>query len=188
MPISIAVEAGVVTQEIEFKSFGILLTFTPVVLSSGLISLKLATEVSALNFDVGALDIAFGGVIPALDVRRAETTVELPSGGGIIIGGLLQDDIRSQVEGFPGLKDIPVLGTLFRSNSFQKGETELVVMVSAYLVKPVSENRFVLPSDGFVSPNDFDLYLLGRLHAVYSKSDLPPPIEPLQGPIGYIME
>ena len=189
VPISFSfTESGEPVQEIEFKSFGILLTFTPVVLSSGLISLKLSTEVSALNFDEGALTIAGGGVIPALDVRRTETTVELPSGGGIVIGGLLQDNIRSAVAGFPGLKDVPVLGALFRSNSFQKAETELVVMVSAYLVSSVSEREFSLPGDGFVSPNDFDLYLLGRLHAVYAKTDLPPPIEPLQGPIGYIME
>ena len=174
-------------QEIEFKSFGILLTFTPVVLSSGLISLKLSTEVSELS-TVGALALGTGGTIPGLTVRRTETTVELPSGGGIVIGGLLQDDIASAVEGFPGLKDVPVLGALFRSNSFQKSETELVVMVSAYLVKPVSEREFALPGDGFVASNDFDMYLLGRLHAVYAKTDLPPPLEPLQGPIGYIME
>ena len=190
VPIGITISGDVVTQDIEFKSFGILLTFTPVVLSSGLISLKLSTEVSSLNFDtdLGALKIANSGIIPALDVRRTETTVELPSGGGIVIGGLLQNDIRSQVEGFPGLKDIPVLGALFRSTSFQKGETELVIMVSAYLVKSVAGREFALPGDGFVAANDFDLYLLGRLHAVYAKTDLPPPIEPLQGPIGYIME
>ena len=189
VPISFTVVDDVPIQEIEFKSFGILLTFTPVVLSSGLISLKLSTEVSALNFDEGggAL-VTRNGTIPALDVRRTETTVELPSGGGIVIGGLLQDNIRSAVEGFPGLKDVPVLGALFRSNAFQKAETELVIMVSAYLVNSVSEREFSLPGDGFVSPNDFDLYLLGRLHAVYAKTDLPPPIESLQGPIGFIME
>ena len=190
VPISFTVtEGGLPIQEIEFKSFGILLTFTPVVLSSGTISLKLSTEVSSLDFSDGggALD-SIGGFIPALVVRRTETTVELPSGGGIVIGGLLQDDIRSAVEGFPGLKDVPVLGALFRSNSYQKGETELVVMVSAYLVKSVSEREFALPGDGFVAANDFDLYLLGRLHAVYAKTDLPPSIESLQGPIGYIME
>ncbi|MCZ6840167.1 MAG: type II and III secretion system protein family protein, partial [Alphaproteobacteria bacterium] len=188
VPIGITFTADVVTQDIEFKSFGILLTFTPVVLDSGLISLKLSTEVSQLNFGEGALTIANGGVIPALDVRRTETTVELPSGGGIVIGGLLQENISSMVDGFPGLKDIPILGTLFRSTQFQKGETELVIMVSAYLVKAVSGREFALPSDGFVASNDFDLYLLGRLHAVYAKTDLPPPIEQLQGTIGYIME
>ena len=191
VPIGITISGDVVTQDIEFKSFGILLTFTPVVLSSGLISLKLSTEVSELDFSDGGGAFTPAGAaspIPALTVRRTETTVELPSGGGIVIGGLLQDDIRSQVEGFPGLKDIPVLGALFRSNSYQKGETELVIMVSAYLVKSVAGREFALPGDGFVSSNDFDLYLLGRLHAVYAKTDLPPPIEPLQGPIGYIME
>ena len=188
VPISFTVIDDVPIQEIEFKSFGILLTFTPVVLSSGLISLKLSTEVSALTDEGGFRPSLTSSTIPALVVRRTETTVELPSGGGIVIGGLLQDDIRSAVEGFPGLKDVPVLGALFRSTSFQKNETELVVMISAYLVKPVSAREFALPSDGFVAPNDFDLYLLGRLHAVYAKTDLPPPIEPLQGPIGYIME
>ena len=186
-------ETDKITIEIEFKEFGILLTFTPVVLSSNLISLKLSIEVSALNFGPAALRIDIGDqllpiTIPAIDINRAETTVELPSGGGMVIAGLIQEDMRSAVDGFPGLKDVPVLGALFRSQDFLSGDSELVVMVSAYIVKPVSERAFVMPGDGFVAANDFDMYLLGRLHAVYSKSDLPPPLEPLQGPIGYIME
>ena len=196
VPVNVTVtDAGQVTIDVEFKQFGIVLTFTPVVLSSGLISLKLSTEVSSLDFVETKLDIPIGGgqvvTIPGLIVNRAETTVELPSGGGIVIAGLLQDDVRNTIEGIPGLKDIPILGALFRSTSFQKGETELVITVTAYLSRPVSEGAIALPTDGFAPANDFDMYLLGRLHDVYVKPKAPDqalPIGRLLGPVGYIME
>ena len=132
---------------IEFREFGIILTFTPVVLSSGLINLKISTEVSQL----AAGGVVIGGLtIPALAVNRAETTVEVPSGGSLLIAGLLQSDLSNTIDGFPGLKDIPILGTLFRSTAFQKNETELVVAVSAFLINPVSEGRSPCPR--MVSP------------------------------------
>ncbi len=170
----------------EFKQFGVVLSFTPVVLSSGMISLKISTEVSELTPLAAELEIDFIDFF--LSSNKAETTVELPSGGSIVIAGLLQNDIRNTVRGFPGLKDIPVLGALFRSVDFAKEETELVISVTAYLVAPVNNRDIALPTDGFAPASDFDLYFLGRLHDVYARPGEPPPSEPLQGPIGYLME
>ena len=197
VPMNLSVtDAGRLTVDIEFRQFGIVLKFTPVVLSSGAISLKLSTEVSQLDFGDTALDIgSIAGeaalVIPGLLVNRAETTVELPSGGSLVIAGLLQDDITNAVEGLPGLKDIPILGTLFRSTQFQRNETELVIAVTPYIVRPVNERDITLPTDGFAPANDFDLYFLGRMSAVYGKPAPQPgqqALGQLLGPIGYIME
>ena len=100
-------------------------------------------------------------------MRRTETTVELPSGGALVIGGLLQKQTKQNIDAFPGLKDVPVLGALFRSRDFQNNETELVVMVTAYLVDPVAEARLTTPIHGFVSPTDAETIFMGRLNAVY---------------------
>lgn len=174
---------------IEFRQFGVVLSFTPVVLDSGLISIKISTEVSTLSFET---QITLSGVvIPGLSVNRAETTVEMPSGGSLVIAGLLQDDITDNIEGVPGLKDVPILGALFRSTSFQKKETELVISVTPYLITPISQRDIVLPTDGFAPASDFDRYLLGRLHKVYSKkapSGAMLDANNLLGPVGYIME
>ena len=169
---------------IEFKQFGVGLGFTPIVLSDGRISVRMSTEVSQLN---GTDGITIGGLtIPAISVRRAETTVELPSGGSLVIGGLLQSDIRKSIDGIPGLKDIPILGILFRSNDFQNDETELVIVVTPYLVNAVAEDKLRLPSDGFATASDFDTYLLGRISGIYKRQ--PRTDVSLQGPYGYIME
>ena len=102
-------------------------------------------------------------------MRRAETTVELPSGGSFAIAGLMQHTTKQLIDGFPGLKDLPVLGALFRSRDFQNDETELVVMVSAYLVSPTSEKALASPTDGFVVPTDPETILLGRLNTIYKE-------------------
>jgi pilus assembly protein CpaC len=173
------------TISIAFRQFGIGLNFTPVVLNAGRISLRVATEVSALSNENGI--VTQGIAVPGLSVRRAETTVELPSGGSLVIAGLLRDDLSNQITGVPGLKDIPIIGTFLRSNSLQRNETELVVAVTAYLVKPVSRDQVRLPTEGLAPPSDYDLYLLGRLHAVYGREAAAPPPETLHGPIGYII-
>ena len=155
-------------------------------LESGRISLKVSTEVSALS-DEGSLtfqDIT----VKALTLRRAETTVELPSGGSLVIAGLLQDDITNVVTGIPGLMDLPILGALFRSQEFQRNETELIIIVTVYLVEPVAERALALPTDGFAPASDVDMYLFGRLHKIYVKPDLEPPAGQFEGPVGYIME
>jgi pilus assembly protein CpaC len=170
-----------------------------VVLSSDRISVQLSTEASELT-NVGAFTLQGGtqnvnGVsqtvpgltIPALSVRRATTTVELPSGGSFAIAGLMQHVTKQQIDGFPAMKDLPVLGALFRSRDFQNNETELVVIVSAYLVQPTSESALAAPTDGFVAPSDPETLLLGRLNAVYKREDKPVESR-AEAPVGFIVQ
>jgi pilus assembly protein CpaC len=160
---------------VSYKQFGVGLSFTPVVLSSGNISLQISTEASELT-SAGSYQIGSGATaltVPALAVRRAQTTVELPSGGSFAIAGLMQHTSKQTIDGFPGAKDLPVLGALFRSRDFQNNETELVVLASVYLAHPGKESDYAAPTDGFVIPTDPETLLLGRLNAVYNKSDSP---------------
>lgn len=177
---------GATVITVTYKDFGVRLTFTPVVLSSGQINLKIATEVSQLSTQ-GQVTIT-GFTIPALTMRRAVTTVELPSGGSIAIAGLLQNDIQNTIQGFPLLKDIPVLGSLFSSTQFQRNESDLVIAVTPLLVKPVDPNVLALPTDGFGPASDFNMYLLGRLNATYGKPAPEFPRAQPKGPYGYILE
>jgi len=161
---------------VAFKQFGVGLSFTPVVLSPNNISLQISSEVSELT-NTGAFTQAGGQTsngttvssitIPALAVRRAETTVEVPSGGSFAIAGLMQHANKQTIDQFPGLGDMPVLGALFRSRDFQNDETELVVVATAYLVKPGKEKDYASPGDGFVPPSDLETVMLGRLNATY---------------------
>ena len=184
---------------ITFKQFGVGLGFTPVVLGKGLISLRVSTEVSELTTEgafvsQGAtlLDgdgnvVTIPGVtIPSLRVRRAETTVELPSGGSIVMAGLIQESTKQNIDGLPGLKELPVLGQLFRSRDFQNSETELVVVVTPYLVKATSQDKIALPTDGFAPASDLETIFLGNLNTLYGGSSSED--EKIQGPIGFIIE
>ncbi len=112
--------------------------------------------------------------------------MELPSGGSFAIAGLMQHQTKQVIEGFPGLKDMPVLGALFRSRDFQNDETELVVMISAYLVQPNAESAFAAPTDGFIAPTDPETLLLGRLNAVYKKNSAPVKAQ-ASAPVGFIV-
>lgn len=141
---------------IEYRKYGVSLSYTPTVLSNGRISLRVRPEVSELSTE-GAIRLQ-GYEVPALTVRRAETTVELGSGESFMIAGLLNNRSVGAIDKIPGLGDIPLLGTLFKSDSFRRGETELVIVVTPYLVKPVNANDIKLPTDAFLNPND-----LGRL-------------------------
>jgi pilus assembly protein CpaC len=159
---------------VDFKQFGVGLSFTPVVESENRISLQMSTEVSELTNEGAFLETvptggnsAAGLNVPALAVRRAETTVELPSGGSFAIAGLLQNTTKQVIDAFPGLKDMPVLGALFRSRDFQNNETELVVIVSAYIVDPVHETKLAAPTDGFIPSSDIGSIMNGRLNRVY---------------------
>jgi pilus assembly protein CpaC len=179
------------TVSVEYKPFGVSLAFLPVVIAPGRIWLKVSTEVSALSTQ-NAVVVPFGDdsfQILGLATRRANTTIELPSGGGIMIAGLLQNDIQSSVNGVPGLMDLPILGTLFRSTSFQRNETELVILVNVILAKPVDPDMLAAPTDGFAPSHDLDRYFLGNLQSLYVKR--PPagsqPSEGPKGPIGYII-
>ncbi|MEO1330554.1 MAG: type II and III secretion system protein family protein [Pseudomonadota bacterium] len=153
------------TITVEFKKFGVGLDFTPVVLGDGRISLQVATEVSDLS-DTNSITIN-GLSIPGLSVRRARTTLELSSGGTMVMAGLLQQNTRRLSVGLPGLRQLPILGQLFRSDEFQNDETELVILVTPYVVRQGAAEDFRLPTDGYAPASDLDIYLFGRLHAVY---------------------
>ncbi len=172
---------------IVFKKFGVSLSFTPVVLADQQISLRIKTEVSRTTTENE--QIIDGQTIPGLSVRRAESTVTLSSGGSMMIAGLLQSDELNRIDGVPGLKDLPIIGALFRSESFQNDQTELVILITAFLVRPVEPGlALAAPTDGFVSASDFDIYLLGRLYKRYSKRKPPPEVLLPKGPVGHIME
>ena len=134
---------------VQFKEFGVGLAFTPVVMSEGRISLKIETEVSELT-DNGA--VTLNSIrIPALKKRQAKSTVEMPSGGSLALAGLISEDTRQNIDGFPGLKDVPVIGTLFRSRDYTRNETELVVIVTPYIVRPAARKDLARPDDGLAA-------------------------------------
>ena len=172
---------------VEFKPFGVSLGFTPTVLGDKVISMIIEPEVSSI--DPSASITINGLVVPGLQTRRANSTIELPSGGGIMIAGLLQDDIENTINGVPGLMDLPILGTLFRSTEFQRNETELVILVSVMLAKPVDPDLLASPTDGFAPANDLDRYFIGNLQNIYVKRppDGSQPTQGPKGPIGYII-
>jgi pilus assembly protein CpaC len=170
---------------VTFKEFGIGVSFTPVVLSEGRISLKIESEVSELT-NVGAVVIDSTS-IPALKKRQANSTVELPSGGSIALAGLISDDVRQNIDGFPGLKDIAILGTLFRSREFIKRETELVVIVTPYLVKPVRGKDLAKPLDGLAEASDRKANFMGHLNRIYG-TESAAPVGDLKGDYGFIVE
>ena len=177
---------------IEFKQFGIGLGFTPIVLSNGRISVKLSTEVSELSNN-GSFTLTGGAgspavVVPSLQVRQASTTVELPSGGSMMIAGLLQNETKQDIDSLPGLMTLPVLGALFRSRDYQNGETELVIIVTAYLVKPTTADRLQTPADGLEIASDSQTILLGRLNKVYQAPPDAVAGRSYQGPYGYVIE
>jgi pilus assembly protein CpaC len=184
-PIPVGVDQnGNVT--VSFKTFGVELGFTPVVLSGGRVSLKISTEVSELS-NAGAIKFNNNLSIPALNVRRADTTVEMQSGGALMIAGLLKQETQENIDSVPGLGSVPVLGTLLRSRDYLSGETELVIIVEPYLVKPGAPNQFQTPADGLVVANDMESILLGRLNKA-TKGDTASPPPAWQGPVGYVIE
>jgi pilus assembly protein CpaC len=144
---------------IEYKQFGVGLAFTPIVLADGRISMRVRPEVSELS-EAGSVKLG-GFVVPSLTTRRAETTVELGSGQSFMIAGLLQNRNRNNIEKAPFLGDLPILGLLFRSTSYQRDETELVIIVTPYLVRPVS-HQLATPADGYRAPTDGQLNLEGQ--------------------------
>jgi pilus assembly protein CpaC len=182
-PVPVAQEDNTIT--IEFKKFGVGLGFTPLVMSEGRISLKISTEVSEISKDNSIVLEKI--TIPGLSVRRAETTVELPSGGSIAMAGLIKDSARADITGTPGLKDLPILGVLFRSRDFQQNQTELVVIVTPYIVNPVNEQQLAMPTDGLANATDTQGIFFGRLNRVYGAAGKKPD-GVYHGNVGYIVE
>jgi pilus assembly protein CpaC len=158
-PIPVAQRLDAIT--VEFKTFGVGLVFTPTVLSENKISMRVAPEVSELDF-TNSVNFA-GFVVPGLTTRRASTVIELADGQSLAIAGLLSERVRENITKFPLLGDVPILGALFRSSQYQKSETELIIIVTPHLVRPLDLARQTLPTDQFVEPNDFEFFLLGKL-------------------------
>jgi len=183
IPIPQTTGAGGATITIEYKPFGIGLNFTPTVLSNKKINMLVAPEVSELDFS-NALTTS-GFVVPALTTRRVSTVIELADGQSFAIAGLLKDDVREIVSKFPLLGDIPILGALFRSSTFRRNETELIVIVTPHLVKPLDMAKQTLPTDSYVEPDDFEFYLLGNLEG--RKKINPVKGSGLEGNFGHIL-
>lgn len=182
-PVPISQALGVTT--IVYKTFGVSVGFTPTVLSDGMISMKVSPEVSALSTAGSFTQNGF--TVPALTTRRAQTTVQLASGQSFAIGGLIQNDAQNNLTKVPWLGDIPILGTLFRSTSFQRNETELVIVVTAYTVKPV-DSVPALPTDFIRQPSDVERLLLGQVAARAGPGFDPERLPRLRGESGFLFE
>ena len=157
---------------VTYQSFGVELSYTPTVLSNGRISIRVRPSVSDISAN-GAVRLN-GFEIPAISTREAETTVELGSGESFMIAGLMQNNYSSTIDKTPGLADLPVLGNLFKSDGYRKNETELMIVVTPYLVKPVSDSEIVLPTDGFKQANDLERLIMNR-HSSTGTGDRPKP-------------
>ncbi|MGH3971287.1 MAG: type II and III secretion system protein family protein, partial [Mycobacterium sp.] len=178
VPVAVSSAAGTApTISVEFKTFGVGLDFTPTVVDANHVNLRIRPEVSQLT-STGAVEIS-GFSIPALTVRRAETSVELGSGQTFAIAGLLQNQTEQDISKVPGLGDIPILGQLFRSDRFQHNETELVILVTPYLVNP-SRTALAAPTDGYVPPHDMQRILTDDTY----RQALPGPARTSAGPAG----
>lgn len=187
-PIPIAQSDGVTT--VQFRQFGIGLSFTPTVLGQNRINLKVKPEVSQLT-SAGAIQ-ANGFNIPSLTTRKADTTVELASGQSFAIAGLLQNTTNQTLSDVPGIKEIPVLGALFRSDAFRRQESELMIVVTPYLVRPVS-GRLPLPVDNYLPPKDLERFLLGQNHVAQPAKKTPGPLDRtgrpgISGPAGFVLQ
>ncbi|MGJ5181570.1 type II and III secretion system protein family protein [Bradyrhizobium oligotrophicum] len=185
----------VCTTQISFKKFGLSLNFSPVVLSEGRISLHLLTEVSELSNEHSiTLSQAVSSTttnsltVPSIKTRRAESTLEIPSGGSMVIAGLIQDQTKRAVSGLPGLTQLPVLGALFRSQDFVNDQTELMVLVTPYIVRAVAPRELSRPDDGFVSASDPQANLLGAINRIYGGPDRKDSKPALNGNFGFIID
>ena len=178
--------------QIEYKKFGVALNFTPVVLSEGRISLKVMTEVSDLSTDNAMTLVTPGSsqslTVPSIRTRRADTVLEIPSGGAMAMAGMLQEQTRHQINGFPGLMQLPILGALFRSRDYVNRQTELMVLVTPYVVRPVAQKQLSRPDDGFVDPSDPSTVLLGRLNRIYGVAGKVDPNYVYHGTYGFNLD
>jgi pilus assembly protein CpaC len=174
---------------IDFKKFGVSLNFTPVVLSEGRISLKVMTEVSDLSNE-NTLTLAGPPpvTIPSIQVRRTETTVEIPSGGALAMAGMIKDQTKQAINGVPALMDVPVLGALFKSREYINQKTELAVIVTPYVVRPVAPKQLSRPTDGFVDATDPAGMLLGHFNRIYGTTVGPDPHGTYYGKPGFILD
>jgi pilus assembly protein CpaC len=191
IPVAVAPSTGTgfSTVTVEFKTFGVSLDFTPTIIDANHLSLRIRPEVSQLSAN-GSVQVS-GFSIPALTVRRAETTVELGSGESFALAGLLQNSTTQNVSRLPWLGDIPVLGQLFRSDQFQRNESELIIIVTPYLVKP-SATALAAPTDGFVPPHDAERIINSKTYRqalpAPSRGPVPRDGQGLVGPVGFRLD
>jgi pilus assembly protein CpaC len=181
----------VCTTQISFKKFGISLNFTPVVMTEGRISLRVMTEVSELSNENSFTLIQAPGnalVVPSIKTRRAETTLEIPSGGSMAMAGLIADQTKQAINGLPGLAQLPVLGTLFRSRDFVNSQTELMVMVTPYVVRAVAQKDLSRPDDGFSNATDPQADFLGTINRIYGVPGRVEPARNYRGTYGFITD
>jgi pilus assembly protein CpaC len=180
-----------VSRTTDTVDYGIELNFRPVVLSPGRISLKIETNVSEPTYEGnvatgnGTNPAIPGSTYMSIRKREASTSVELPSGGSIVIAGLVQDNVRQAMSGVPGISKVPVFGTLFRSKDFIRNETELVIIATPYLVRPVARNQIARPDDNFNPENDAQMYFMNRVNKVYGRKQQVQ-AQPYQGSVGFI--
>ena len=179
---------------IDFKKFGVSLNFTPVVLSAGRISLKVMTEVSDLSSN-NSIQIVEPGTspqvtvtVPSIRTRRAETTVEIPSGGSLAMAGMIQNSTKQNINGLPGLMELPILGPLFKSRDYLNQQTELMVLVTPYVVHAVAQKELSRPDDGFADLSDPAAVLLGRFNRIYGVGGMPDPPDTYRGRYGFILD
>jgi pilus assembly protein CpaC len=179
---------GQCVQTVSFKKFGISLNFTPIVLSEGRISLRVMTEVSEVSAENALTGGAGGTTIPSIKTRRAETTLEIPSGGSMAMAGLIQEQTKQAVNGLPGLDSLPVLGALFRSQDFVNNQTELMVLVTPYVVRAVAQKELSRPDDGFAPSSDSQSTLLAQINRIYGVSARVEPVGNYQPNFGFIID
>ncbi|SHL36909.1 pilus assembly protein CpaC [Roseibium suaedae] len=183
-PIPVGYDNETNTVTLDYKKFGVGLDFTPVVMSGGRISLKIKTEVSELSSE-GAVQLS-GVSVPALKIRRAESTLELPSGGTLVMAGLLKESYKQSINGVPGLMQLPVLGSLFKSRDFLREQTELVVFVTPYVVTPVAPSQIQRPDQNLMPASDAESVFLNRLNKIFRPSIDVAPQESYHGQVGFI--
>ena len=177
--------------QISFKKFGISLNFTPVVMTEGRISLRVMTEVSELSNENSFTLVQAAGnalTIPSIRTRRAETTLEIPSGGAMAMAGLIQEQTKLAINGLPGLAQVPVLGALFRSRDFVNNQTELMVLVTPYIVRAVAQKDLSRPDDGFANATDPQADLIGTINRIYGTPGHVEPARNYRGTYGFITD
>jgi len=180
--------------QVDFKKFGVSLMFTPVVLSEGRISLKVMTEVSDLSSQNSMTFTVPGSsdtlTIPSIRTRRADTVVEIPSGGSLAMAGMIQQQTQQSIDGIPGLMQVPVLGSLFKSRDFINHQSELMVLVTPYIVRAVAQKDLSRPDDGFADASDPSAVLLGRFNKIYGANGKaePKPAGSYHGNVGFILD
>ena len=177
---------GQCSPSVAFKKFGISLNFTPIVLTEGRISLRVMTEVSEVSND-NSITIS-GLTVPSIKTRRAETTLEIPSGGAMAMAGLIQDQTKQAINGMPGLSTLPILGTLFRSRDYINNQTELMVIVTPLIVRAVAQKDLSRPDDGFAAAADPQADLLGSINRIYGVPGRVEPAQNYRGTYGFITD